>query len=64
LGIEYHTVRSKITTAAAIVGFFTFLSQIGGFAKEYDFKITGLDYSEQGCILSKKSCKMKMFQVK
>ena len=32
--IEYHTVRNKIMSAAAIVGFFTILSQIGGFAKE------------------------------
>ena len=32
--IGYHTVRNKIMSAAAIVGFFTILSQIGGFAKE------------------------------
>ena len=32
--IRYHTVRNKIMSAAAIVGFFTILSQIGGFAKE------------------------------
>jgi putative peptidoglycan lipid II flippase len=34
LEIGYHTVRNKIMSAAAIVGFFTILSQIGGFAKE------------------------------
>ena len=32
--IEYHTVRNKIMSAAAIVGIFTILAQIGGFAKE------------------------------
>ena len=32
--IGYHTVRNKILSAAAIVGFFTILTQIGGFAKE------------------------------
>ncbi len=32
--IEYHTVRNKIMSAAAIVGIFTIMSQIGGFAKE------------------------------
>jgi len=34
LEIGYHTVRNKILSAAAIVGFFTILTQIGGFAKE------------------------------
>jgi cyclopropane fatty-acyl-phospholipid synthase-like methyltransferase len=34
------------------------------FAKEYGFKITGLDYSEQGCILTEKFCKMKTYPVK
>ena len=32
--IEYHTARNKIMSAAAIVGCFTMMSQIGGFAKE------------------------------
>ena len=32
--IEYHTVRDKIMSAAAIVGIFTIMAQIGGFAKE------------------------------
>ena len=32
--IEYQTVRNKIMSAAAIVGIFTILAQIGGFAKE------------------------------
>ncbi len=32
--IGYHTVRNKIMSAAAIVGLFTILTQIGGFAKE------------------------------
>jgi len=34
LEIGYHTVRNKIMSAAAIVGLFTILSQVGGFAKE------------------------------
>jgi len=34
LEIGYQTVRNKILSAAAIVGFFTILTQIGGFAKE------------------------------
>ena len=32
--IGYHKVRNQILSAAAIVGFFTILSQTGGFAKE------------------------------
>jgi putative peptidoglycan lipid II flippase len=34
LEIGYHTVRNKIMSAAAIVGLFTILSQVGGFARE------------------------------
>ena len=32
--LEYHTVRNKILSAAAVVGIFTILAQVGGFAKE------------------------------
>ena len=32
--IEYLTVRNKIFSAAAVVGIFTILAQVGGFAKE------------------------------
>ena len=32
--IEYHTIRNKIMGATAIVGVFTVLAQLGGFAKE------------------------------
>ena len=32
--IDYHTVRNKILSAAAVVGIFTILAQVGGFAKE------------------------------
>ena len=32
--LEYHTVRNKILSAAAVVGIFTIVVQVGGFAKE------------------------------
>jgi len=32
--LRYNTVKGKILSAAAVVGFFTILSQVGGFAKE------------------------------
>jgi putative peptidoglycan lipid II flippase len=34
LELKYHTVRNKILSAAAVVGIFTIVVQVGGFAKE------------------------------